>query len=85
MQDLKNCAEFSGRLIISLCRKLRHFAQSNRRKEEEGHPGQTADVTSHAGRKDPRESGDSKHHNRSDTRAMILHAGTPCPGQHQQR
>ena len=39
-------------------------------------------ITSGTGRKNPCDSGDPKHHNRSDTPAMIRRTGTPSPRQH---
>jgi len=85
MQNLESRSKFSGRFVVSLRGELGHFAQSNCRKKQEKKPCAATDVSGGATPKKPGDACNGEHDKRSDTPAMIGRAGTPCPGEDEQR
>src|SRR6266513_3692666 len=77
MQNLKSRRKLSRRSVILARGKLRHFSQSNRRKEQKGEPGSAPDVASRRAEKDPRYTSNDKNNECRDPPASINWAGTP--------
>src|SRR5215216_5606618 len=85
MQNLDNRSKSSGRFVISLCSKLGHFSQSNRRQKQQKEPCRTGDIPADIRPEKPCDSGNCQDNNRGDAAAVVGRAGPPTTSQREQR